>query len=98
MTTLSIDRQIYFDAITINETYFFRDPEQFRAFERLVLQRLLEGRPRIVSLWSAGCSTGGEPYTLAIIVDRLEKRGRMRGSETDIVGTDLSPEVVEKAR
>lgn len=67
------------DALTINVTNFFRDPDVFALIERKVLPDILEKAQednRVVKIWSAGCSSGAEPYTLAMIVlDVMQKRG-----------------------
>lgn len=61
--------------LTVGETYFFRDAPLFEALERRVLPSIIEARRservRRLRLWSAGCATGEEPYSLAILVDRL---------------------------
>jgi len=61
--------------LTVGETYFFRDPAVFAALERSVLPDLIAARRtegvRCLRLWSAGCATGEEPYSLAILLDRL---------------------------
>ncbi len=77
------------DAITNGETYFFRDGEQIEAIGAL-LQRCAEGLGRRLQIWSAGCSSGEEPYTLAIVA-------RERGVEVEILGTDLNPAQIEAA-
>ena len=89
------------NAVTINETSFFRHPAQFDALEqellpRLVTQRQREGK-QTVRLWSAACSAGDEAYTLAIIIrERVQKRfPRMK---FEIVGTDIDTEVLAAAR
>ncbi|HEY2600508.1 MAG TPA: CheR family methyltransferase [Thermoleophilaceae bacterium] len=60
-------------AITINETHFFRNRPQMKALWADILPRLIEARrsTRRLRIWSAGCSTGEEPYSLAILIDRL---------------------------
>src|SRR5688572_14025964 len=59
------------EALTTNETYFFREPLQLRAFneELLPLLQKRNGRSRRLRVWSAGCSTGEEAYTLAMLLD-----------------------------
>jgi chemotaxis protein methyltransferase CheR len=82
--------------VTIGETYFFRDPEQFALIEREILPALLGPRApdsRPLRIWSAGCATGEEPYTLAILASRLGAAGRTR-----IVGTDISRRALSRAR
>lgn len=87
--------------LTIGETYFFRDRACFDALERHVLPSLLRarrqsgGRPRL-SIWSAGCSTGEEPYSLAIMLDRLLPDAD--SWDLAIVGTDVNSVSLETAR
>ncbi|MEY4580180.1 MAG: hypothetical protein RL701_4883 [Pseudomonadota bacterium] len=85
------------DLVTTNETYFFREMTQLRAFETEVLPRLHESartRKRLV-IWSAGCSTGEEVYTLAILVLRSPL---FAGWELRIIGNDISRRVLQVAR
>jgi chemotaxis protein methyltransferase CheR len=82
------------DELTVGETHFMRDPDQMDLLRREVLPALRQRRwslpPRV---WSAGCATGEEAYTLAIL---LEQEGLDRGAF--VLGTDLSPVALEKAR
>lgn len=83
--------------LTIGETYFFREPKTLRAFEELVLKRCTGGnRPRRFRIWCAGCSTGEEPYTLSMILHRVLPD--IRSMDVSILGTDINPRVLEKAR
>ena len=84
------------EALATNETYFFREPNQLRAFSEELLPTLAEkrGRERRLRLWSAGCSTGEECYTLAILV---LASGLFRGWDVRIVGTDISRRVLASA-
>jgi chemotaxis protein methyltransferase CheR len=85
------------DLVTTNETYFFRELTQLRAFENEVLPNLYEEaklRRRLV-IWSAGCSSGEEVYTLAILVLRSQ---RFAGWDVRIVGNDISRRVLQTAR
>ena len=60
--------QIY-DLVTTNETYFFREPAQLAAFTEEIVPDILSRKPvRKVRIWSAGCSSGEEPYSLAILL------------------------------
>ncbi|MFZ5445758.1 MAG: CheR family methyltransferase [Myxococcota bacterium] len=82
--------------VTVGKTEFFRDTRQFQAFERTVFPQVLErgkaeGRP--VKLWSAGCATGEEPYSLAMVA--LERGGTPESVE--IWATDLNPAATESA-
>jgi chemotaxis protein methyltransferase CheR len=84
--------------LTIGETYFFRDRACFEALERRVLPALIEARrPRgALRIWSAGCATGEEPYSLAILVDRLlPDRAQW---DVTILGTDLNRSSLQAAR
>jgi chemotaxis protein methyltransferase CheR len=85
----------FIDAVSTNETYFFREGSHFTALERVVLPELFRAG-RTVRIWSAGCSTGEEPYSLRIIADRAaEACGAPR---VEIVGTDISTTVITRAR
>ena len=85
--------------ITIGETFFFRYAEQFAALRETVLPDLVQRRAgsRRLRIWSAGCSTGAEPYSIAILVREI------LGSEVDswrvsIIGTDVSEAVLATAQ
>lgn len=84
------------EAITTNETFFFRDPAQYEAIRSRLLPRLREekGDVRFLRCWSAAASTGQEAYSLAML---LLEEGLARCSSR-IVGTDLSTQVIERAR
>lgn len=89
------------DLISTNETRFFREPNQFDFLEQRVLPQWIAeaeagGRARKVRVWSAGCSTGQEPYSLAMtLVHYLPPSA---GWEIEIVATDLSTQVLETAK
>lgn len=86
------------EAMTTNETYFFRDKTPFENFRSTILPALLAARPnsRHIRIWCAAASTGQEPYSLAIL---LKEMGReVDGCRIDIFATDISKEVLEKAR
>jgi chemotaxis protein methyltransferase CheR len=86
------------EAMTINETYFFRDKGPFDQFRSVMLPALIAARQgeKRLRIWSAAASTGQEAYSLAMILD--EHAARMPGWKIDIIGTDLSDQVLEKAR
>ncbi len=86
------------EAMTINETYFFRDKSPFDQFRSVMLPALLAARQneKRLRIWSAAASTGQEAYSLAMILD--EHAARMPGWKVEIIGTDLSDQVLEKAR
>lgn len=85
------------ELLTTNETYFFREEYQLRAFREEVvplLARQAQGRKRL-SIWSAGCSTGEEAYTIAtILLDSPE----LAGWDLRVVGTDISRRCIAHAR
>lgn len=84
--------------LTIGETYFFRDPALFEALERHVLPELIAARAhttRALRLWSAGCSTGEEPYSLAILLHRLLPD--LANWRITILGTDISARALARA-
>ncbi len=85
------------DLLVPHETYFFREPAQLESFGREVLPSLAarNAASRTLSLWSAGCSTGEEPYTLAML---LLDSGHVDGWELDVLGTDLSRKALTAAR
>jgi chemotaxis protein methyltransferase CheR len=86
------------DAMTTNETSFFRDTHPFEALKQEVLPALIEARKagRGLSIWSAACSTGQEPYTIAMIL--REYFAELASWNVRIVATDLSREVLAKAK
>ena len=86
------------EAMTTNESFFFRDNKPFDQFKGIVLPNLLKARASKKSfrIWSAACSSGQEPYSLAMILK--EERARLAGWRTEIVGTDLSDDILAKAR
>jgi len=88
-----LDRLI--DEVTVGETYFFREPEQFEALRARVLPELIarRGPNHSVRAWSAGCASGEEPYSLAIVFaeEGLAERAF-------VLGTDISPAKLARAR
>ena len=85
------------DILTVNETYFFREQEQLAAFSKKILPELKERNKdkKKINIWSAGCSTGEEPYTIAMLI--IEDGG-FNGWEINILGTDISERVLKAAR
>jgi chemotaxis protein methyltransferase CheR len=78
--------------LTINVSAFFRDPERWRDLREHVLARLLRARPRL-RIWSAGCSIGAEPYSLAILLDELTPLRRHA-----LIATDLDRGALARAQ
>ncbi|HVO33282.1 MAG TPA: protein-glutamate O-methyltransferase [Elusimicrobiota bacterium] len=86
------------EAMTTNESFFFRDTKPFDLFRDLMLPPLLKSRAdrRTLRIWSAASSSGQEAYSLALLLK--EKSADLDGWKIEIVGTDLSTEMVERAR
>lgn len=87
------------DVVSTNETYFFRNEKHFEAF-RLVLEMISTKKEKSgnnpLRIWSAGCSTGEEPYTMALLI--YENRHLLGGRQIEIIATDISTSVLEFAR
>ena len=90
--------KIVVDAMTTNETFFFRDIKPFDQFKTVTMTKIMETRESKKSLriWSATCSSGQEPYTLAMILKEME--AKLAGWRIEILATDLSNDVLEKAK
>jgi chemotaxis protein methyltransferase CheR len=86
------------EAMTTNETLFFRDVHPFEALHKNLLPELIGRRTtsRQLRIWSAACSTGQEPYTIAMML--REHFAELASWKIDILATDLSTEVLDKAR
>ncbi|GGG57321.1 chemotaxis protein CheR [Pseudohongiella nitratireducens] len=88
------------DAMTTNETFWFRDALPFDALKDVILpQLLLERQSRSLRIWSAACSSGQEPYSISMIIE--EFRARHPGAlvmNPEIVATDISTAVLDNAR
>jgi len=91
------ERQALLDEVTIPETHFFRNPPQIRALRAHVLPELLRqaAGTRKLRIWSAGCSTGEEPYTLAMLVRELLPVSA--GWDVKILATDISTRALAAA-
>ncbi|QIK79677.1 protein-glutamate O-methyltransferase CheR [Sphingomonas piscis] len=86
------------EALLNNETYFFRDRGPFDLLAKHALPQLRQSRERTkrISIWSAGCSTGQEAYSLAMLF--ASKPDLWTGWTVDILGTDVSTDVIDRAR
>jgi chemotaxis protein methyltransferase CheR len=86
------------EALLNNETYFFRDRSPFDILERHALPQLMQRRAatKRIRIWSAGCSTGQETYSLAMLF--AQEPEKWRGWTIDILGTDVSSACVDRAR
>ncbi|MCW9034366.1 MAG: protein-glutamate O-methyltransferase [Alphaproteobacteria bacterium] len=86
------------EAMTTNESFFFRDTKPFDLFRDKTLPHLLESRKdkKNFRIWCAAASSGQEPYSIAMILK--EQAAKMPGWKYDIVGTDISKEILDKAK
>ncbi len=86
------------EAMTTNESFFFRDKTPFEHFTDTMLPKMLEARARErrLRIWCAAASTGQEPYSLAMCLKDAE--AKLAGWRVEILGTDLSTDVLEKAK
>lgn len=85
--------------LTIGETYFFRHKEQFDALRDIILPDVIKRNEgvRRLRIWSAGCATGPEPYSVAILLKR-EFATRIAGWHVSIIGTDINQKFLARAR
>jgi len=88
-----------YDVVTTNETSFFRNPPQLDAFKIIMQKSYMNGSGPTapIRIWSAACSTGEEPYTLAIMLMEMAEVHRV-GIPFNILATDISSKVVDSAR
>lgn len=86
------------DVLTVNETYFFRELNQLKALTDEILPEIKETKKneKKIRIWSAGCSTGEEPYTISMML--LEMNSQLEGWEIEIVGSDINYRVLQNAR
>ena len=99
--TVAGELEAFIDAITTNETHFFRTPEHFDWFagpflDEMIARATAGKRERSLRIWSAACSTGEEPYSLAICL--AENAPRLAGWTLQIVGTDICNTALTTAR
>jgi chemotaxis protein methyltransferase CheR len=96
-TSRDLEREVV-EAMTTNESFFFRDGYPFDSFRTCILPRLLQARAarRRIRIWSAACSSGQEPYSLAMLL--ADEARQLAGWQVEIVATDLSTEILDRAR
>jgi len=87
------------EALTTNETLFFRDMAPFDALRKLIVPELLEKKPIKLAIWSAAASSGQEAYSIAMLLKEM-KSGQpgLSSLPVDILGTDLSEQILDRAR
>ncbi|MBE9467467.1 MAG: chemotaxis protein CheR [Bacteroidetes bacterium] len=84
--------------LTINETYFWREANSFKVLEQKILPKLIQLRQKEkrIKIWSAGCSTGEEPYSIAIAINKLIPD--LDKWDITILATDINPKILSKAK
>src|SRR5271168_1680015 len=89
----NVEMPLFLDAITTNETYFFRDTQNYdwlgdTFLPEILQQAIARKRPKSLRVWSAACSTGEEPYSIALKL--LARKPLLTGWRMTVLGTDLS--------
>jgi chemotaxis protein methyltransferase CheR len=88
-----VERVRFVDAICTNETHFFREAHHFEYLERTLIPSWRARGKRPIRIWSAGCSTGEEPYSIAMVLAE-----QLEGWDLEILATDVSTKVLDVAR
>ncbi len=91
---MTVNRRSYeefLDYLTINVSEFFRDPQRFTELQKVFIPELASGR-NTIQVWSAACSNGSEPYSVAIIMEELGLSGKSK-----ITATDIDRQILNKA-
>jgi chemotaxis protein methyltransferase CheR len=91
-------REKVIEAMTTNETFWFRDNHPFQILTEHVLPDYVQRKKRSLRVWSAACSTGQEPYSTSIVVQEYLTRNPGSLADVQIVATDISPAVLEEAK
>ena len=93
-------RNLIMDAMTTNETSWFRDVYPFDILKEKLLPELTKTQPKSIRIWSAASSTGQEPYSLSMMTQEYmqSKPGSLSANTVQIVATDISPSVLAKAK
>jgi chemotaxis protein methyltransferase CheR len=90
-----------FDSVTTNETSFYRSPPQIQAFQEKVLPEIITRREKrgehVLRLWSAGCSTGEEPYTMGIVIKEVLSN-KLPDWDIKILASDISEKALKSAK
>jgi chemotaxis protein methyltransferase CheR len=88
------------DAVSTNKTQFFREPDHFAYLNTKILPEFIDKgyavKNKVLNVWSAGCSTGEEPYTIAIVISEFCEKNKLECT-FKITGTDISTKVLETA-
>lgn len=93
------EQEFLFDDMLIPVTYFFRDPDYFDSLSQAVFPALINNlKSKNLRIWSAGCSTGEEAYSLAICIDEYLRKANKTDIKVQIIASDLSEKCIAKAR
>jgi chemotaxis protein methyltransferase CheR len=86
------------DALTTNETFFFRDKTPFEHFRNIIIPELMSRRPagKALRIWCAACSSGQEPFSLVMLLD--EMKAQLGGRNVEIHASDISENILAKAK
>jgi len=85
------------DAMTTNETFWFRDDSQFITLKNTVLSEIFARKSGSIKIWSAACSSGQEPYTISMCVEDVIKQTKNKRN-VQIIGTDISETILREAK
>ena len=89
--------EIMADLLSTNKTDFFREPDHFDYFRQMAVPQLLNMRKRTLNIWSAGCSSGKEAYSLAIVLEEMKNQNPDYGFDYRLIATDISGRMLERA-
>lgn len=91
-------QQRMIDALTTNETFFFRDKQPFDHFRNLIIPELISRRPpgKALRIWCAACSSGQEPFSLVMILNEMSRE--LAGRQVEIHASDISENILAKAK
>ena len=85
------------DAMTTNETQWFRDQYPFECLRNTILPGMLEQGTKSLRIWSAACSSGQEPYSISMIIHEYNRQNPRRAINMDVVATDISSDILHSA-
>jgi chemotaxis protein methyltransferase CheR len=91
--------RLVIDAMTTNETLWFRDLHPYEVLKNKFLPEYISSSSSRVKIWSAACSTGQEPYSMAMVAtEYIEANASCKGAKVDVIATDISSEALELAK
>jgi chemotaxis protein methyltransferase CheR len=91
-------REQVVEAMTTNETFWFRDGHPFETLDSRILPELADRKVRAPRIWSAACSSGQEPYSISMVVEEFLQRRPQALGEVQILATDISPSMLREAQ